>query len=140
MFRTLALAIILWTAGLVGTAAGQSLDGTWLLYHDPADPALTQVAAAGGRLPQEEIDQRKRIVFDGTQATVHVGETTISMTITPNPASWGVDAQVSDLEGSAAPITFLRIEMGEADRGTLTSYTGQTPLERFAIMRVGPAG
>lgn len=123
---------------IASPALAQSLDGTWLLFRDPADAELTALEAAGGRLPAEEISLRARIEFAGTAATVHAGGAEVRMTIAPTQTEWGVDAQVSRLEGTAAPITFLRIQRSGPDRATLTSYTGQTPLESFVILRVRP--
>ncbi|MGF1623738.1 MAG: hypothetical protein ACFCVH_02550 [Alphaproteobacteria bacterium] len=135
-----ALLAILTILAVSAPAAAQPLDGTWLLFADPADAELARLEAAGGLLPAEQLAAQRRIVFEGSAATVHAGEATIRMTVTPTETEWGVDAQVSGLEGSAAPVTFLRIERISPDRGTLTSYTGQTPLESFAILRVRPQG
>jgi hypothetical protein len=121
-------------------ALAQPLDGTWAMFRDPADAELASIEAAGGRLPADDIDGLTRIEFAAGTATVHAGETTIGMTVTATETEWGYDAQVSGLTGTAAPITFLRVERATPDRATLTTYTGQTPLESFAIVRVVPEG
>lgn len=134
--------VLVFIAALLAAAPAraQSLDGIWLMFKDPADAELASVEAAGGRLPAADIDQRTRIEFAGDAATVHAGGATIGMTLSVTEAEWGIDAQVSGLTGSAAPITFLRIQRAAPDRATLTSYAGQTPLESFAIIRVRPEG
>ena len=137
MIRALLIVLAILVAA---PAVAQTLDGTWLMFSDPADAELARIESEGAPLPAEQIAAHRRIVFEGDAATVHAGEAMIRMAVTRTQTEWGFDAQVSGLEGTTAPITFLRIELASPDRGTLTSYSGQTPLESFAIIRVQPQG
>lgn len=137
MIRSLLTLLVILSAAPAGA---QTLDGTWLMFKDPADPLLAGLETGSARLPAEEIAAQRRIVIDGNAATVHAGEATISMTLALEEAEWGADAHVSGLQGTNAPITFLRIELSSPGRGTLTSYTGQIPVESFAVIRVAPQG
>lgn len=140
MLRALLAVCFLVLAPVANAVAAQALDGTWLLFSDPADPDLARLTAEGARLPQAEIDAHKRILFSGNEATVLIGESTVTMRLTLTATDWGYDAQVSALDGTEAPITFLRIELGADTGGTLTSYAGQQSLESFAIIRVQAEG
>ncbi|MEZ5667219.1 MAG: hypothetical protein R3F55_07270 [Alphaproteobacteria bacterium] len=138
MIRRFALACAFTVVAL--PAAAQSLDGTWLLLDRPDDPLAARVTAANGSLPTAELEQQRRIAFDAGTATVIAGESVITLTIAPSRTEWGFDAPVTAIEGSAAPITFLRVEIGDGGIGSLTSFKDQTPLEQFALVRVRPAG
>lgn len=136
----LLLTIMLLAFATPVVAQSPSLDGIWLLFDDPGDPALAQLTSGDSRLPQDQIDRQRRIEIADGDATVHAAGTTVNMTLSPTLTEWGNDAQVSDLAGTNAPITLLRFELPARDRGTLTSYSGQTALESFAIVRVQPSG
>ena len=125
---------------LAGPASAQSLDGTWLLFDDPVDPDLSRLASAGGRSPAAEIEQIRRLEVTGTVATFRHNDATVTMTVAITPTAWGFDAAISAIEGSNAPITYLRIEIDDNGPGTLTSYSGQVPLEQFAILKAQPDG
>jgi hypothetical protein len=117
-------------------AQQQALDGTWILFDDADDPEIARLAAAGAALPRQQLEATRRIEFAGTTATVHAGGETVTIGFTPTQTEWGIDAQVTTLDGTDAPINFLRIEFGEPGRAKLTSFRNQVALERFAMLKV----
>ena len=120
----------------LAAAQPQSLDGTWILFDDAADPELARLVAAGATVPRAQLEATRRIEFSGATATVHAAGAVVTLTLDATPAEWGFDARVTARDGTGAPIDFLRIEFAEPGRATLTSYHGQTVLERFAMLKV----
>jgi hypothetical protein len=140
MLARLAFTALLIAIAPLGVALAQSqvqqLNGTWILFDDAEDPELARLAAAGATVPRDQLEATRRIVFDGTTATVHAAGATVTLSFAPTETEWGIDAQVSALDGTGAPINFLRIQFGEPGQATLTTFRNQVELERFAMLKV----